>query len=215
MSKKETFLLVSLEEEKAKKLAQVISNPSCRKILDFLAVKSGTETSISSELKLPLSTVHYNLQHLLNSGLVDADRFHYSSKGKEVLHYSLANKYVIIAPKAASESFIEKLKSLVPAFIIVGALGLIASLFSRLNSSAGSFGAQEVMTKSMAEAAPAVDAARGVMLQEAAVATGPALTQTSQACFYTFPMWLWFIVGAVLMMIVYFLVEWARKKMRR
>lgn len=210
MPKKETFLLVSLEEEKAKKLAQVISNPSCRKILDFLAVKSGTETSISSELKLPLSTVHYNLQHLLNSGLVDADRFHYSSKGKEVLHYSLANKYVIIAPKAASDSFIEKLKSLVPAFIIVGALGLIASMFSRTYT-AGTFGAQELMTKSM-EAAPAADAARGVMLQETAVASTQTIAQTSQAML---PMWFWFILGAVLMIIVYLLIEWARKRLKK
>jgi len=37
MPKKKTFLLVSLNEAKAKKLAQVISNATCRKIMDELA----------------------------------------------------------------------------------------------------------------------------------------------------------------------------------
>ena len=40
---KEKFLLVSLKEDKAKQLAQVISNESCRKILDYLADKENFE----------------------------------------------------------------------------------------------------------------------------------------------------------------------------
>ena len=54
---------------------------------------------LAKAMNLPLSTVHYNLQLLLKAGLVSADNYHYSEKGKEVLHYKLSNKYVIIAPK--------------------------------------------------------------------------------------------------------------------
>jgi len=62
----ESFMLVSLKESKAKKLAEVIGNDTCRKILDFLASKkSATETEISKDLNIPISTVHYNLKHLL------------------------------------------------------------------------------------------------------------------------------------------------------
>ena len=72
----ESFLLVSLEEEKSKKLAQVLSNDTSRKILDLLSKKDLlTETDISKELSLPLSTVHYNLSHLVTSGLVSDENF--------------------------------------------------------------------------------------------------------------------------------------------
>jgi DNA-binding transcriptional ArsR family regulator len=128
----ENFLLVSLKEDKAKKLAQVISNDTSRLILDHLAKKKdSTESDIAKDLKLPLSTVHYNLQHLVEAKLVQADEYHYSAKGKEVLHYSLTNKFVIIAPREASETFVEKLKKLIPVAAIVLAAAGIIQLLSR------------------------------------------------------------------------------------
>ena len=51
---KQSFLLVSLQEDKAKKLAQVVSNESCRKILDYLAEKESTETELAKNLQLPI-----------------------------------------------------------------------------------------------------------------------------------------------------------------
>ena len=114
----ESFLLVNLKEDKAKKLAQVLSNESCRKILDFLTHnKSATETEISEKLNIPLSTVHYNLKHLSKTGLVTTDEFHYSKKGREVIHYSLANKYIVIAPKE-DKNFMDKLKKFIPLSLI-------------------------------------------------------------------------------------------------
>ncbi len=98
---KQSFLLVSLKEDKAKELAQVISNESCRKILDFLAERQeATETEIAQKMVIPISTVHYNLQQLMKAGIITVDEFHYSEKGREVNHYKLANKYIIIAPKS-------------------------------------------------------------------------------------------------------------------
>ena len=91
---KEKFVLVSLKEEKAKELAQIIANESCRKILDYLAEKEATESELAEKLNLPISTVHYNLQHLIEGSLVTVEEFHYSEKGKEVNHYKLANKYI-------------------------------------------------------------------------------------------------------------------------
>jgi DNA-binding transcriptional ArsR family regulator len=120
----ESFMLVSLKEEKAKKLARIISNETCRKILDYLAArKEATETQISQDLKLPPSTVNYNLQHLYENKLVEVDEFHYSPKGKEVNHYKLANKLIIIAPKEAPKRLMEQLKNLLP----VGVITLAAS----------------------------------------------------------------------------------------
>jgi len=129
---KEKFLLVSLQEDKAKKLAQVITNDSCRKILDYLAEKDATESELAEKLVIPISTVHYNLKQLVDGGLVVSEEFHYSEKGKEVNHYRLANKYIIIAPKTVY-GIKEKLRSILPVVLIVGAGAAFIQFFvSRL-----------------------------------------------------------------------------------
>ncbi|MBN2142429.1 winged helix-turn-helix transcriptional regulator [Candidatus Woesearchaeota archaeon] len=163
--KKDPFLLVSLEESESKALAQVMSNDTARKILDFLSKEedSATETELSKRLKVPLSTVHYNLQALLKANLVQTEEFHYSEKGKEVLHYSLANKLIIIAPKKANvESFKDKLKGLLPiALVSLGVAGIIHIVekfnlgFFRVSSKLASFGyADSAAGKLAPEAAP-------------------------------------------------------------
>lgn len=123
---KEPFMLVSLKEDKAKKLAQVMSNPTCIRILDYLANKEGTESEIAKDLKIPLSTVHYNLQQLAEAKLVVVEEFHYSKKGREVNHYKLANKYIIIAPQEEDESFVERLRQFLPVAILT--IGVAATL---------------------------------------------------------------------------------------
>ena len=71
----EKFILVSLEDEKAKKLANIISNDTCRKILDYLGDKDSSESDIAAALSLPLSTGHYNIQNLHEHGLVEIKDF--------------------------------------------------------------------------------------------------------------------------------------------
>ena len=120
-----TFLLVSLEEEKSKALAQVLSNDTARKILDYLSKHDlSTETEVAKGLKLALSTVHYNLQHLVKADLVSDEHFTYSEKGKQIVHYSLSNKYVIIAPKK-SEKLFEKLKEFLPVVLLITGVSLL------------------------------------------------------------------------------------------
>lgn len=140
MADDESFLLINLKEDKAKELAQVIGSDSCRRILDYLTTKKkATESDIAKDLKQPLSTVHYNLQNLYKAGLVVAEEYHYSEKGKEVNHYSLAKRIIIIAPEEKS-GFMDKLKKVLPLtiFAVVGA-GLIQvySWLSRSNFSSG------------------------------------------------------------------------------
>lgn len=194
---KEKFVLVSLKESKAKELAQVISNESCRKILDYLAEKEATETELAKKLELPISTVHYNLKHLVGAGLVEAEEFHYSEKGKEVNHYRLANKYVIIAPKSTF-GLKEKLKSILPVGLItVAAAGLIHLFTGR----AGTFGAASLQ-KAVMTAGPE---AERVLADEAIVETAPIVSSEPNIA-------LWFLIGALSALIVYTIIEYIRKK---
>ena len=107
------FLLLSLEDSQAKKVANIVSNDSCRKILDYLSEREATESELAAKLNIPISTVHYNLQQLMDAKLIESEEFHYSPKGREVNHYKLANKYIIITPKKVT-GITQKLKSILP-----------------------------------------------------------------------------------------------------
>ena len=48
----EKFLLLNLEDNKSKELAQVMSSDTARKILNFLANKPLSETEIAEKLSL-------------------------------------------------------------------------------------------------------------------------------------------------------------------
>lgn len=178
----DNYLLISLKDEKSKKLAQVISNDTSRKILEFLTKKDATETEIGEGLGIPLSTVHYNMQALVRSGLVKVDEFHYSEKGKEVNHYSLANKVIIIAP-AGEDRWRQALRSFIP----IGMFGLAATfgvflwekMFSRNIVGTFSTGATKAAAPLVAERVVVADEAAGaVMADEAIKGTGTASADT-------------------------------------
>jgi len=156
-------MLVSLKEEKAKKLAQVISNPTCTKILDHIAKKgSDTESEIAKTLKIPLSTVHYNLKQLVGAKLVLAEEYTYSKKGREILHYKLANKYIIIAPEEEKEDFMEKLKHFLPITLITLGAAAILKLLGLLNGN-------ELQVLERSESAASLPAARSILADASVV----------------------------------------------
>ncbi len=194
------FLMLSLEEKETKKIANVISNESCRKILDCLATKEATATELSETLSIPLSTITYNIQQLVETGLVSADEFHYSKKGKEVLHYKLANKYIIITPKAVT-GIRDKLRKILPvAAISAGAAGIVQLAYEY--ASLGGYG-REAPVAMMYGAAPASmmkSADTSIMMaQESLTAQAPIVPIDS----FPFDIALWFFLGALCGIIVY------------
>jgi DNA-binding transcriptional ArsR family regulator len=191
-----SFLLVSLEEEKAKKLAQVLSNDTARKILDVLSKKEyATETELSKKLKFPLSTIHYNMQHLVKADLVKDETYSYSKKGKEVIHYSLSNKYVIIAPKK-TDKLKQKLKEFLPVLLItVVASVVIKYLWKPL------------------EKAPVLAA---MDIAEEAVRAAPVVEKAPIQVIIPQDIAFWFLVGAIASLIVFFIwTEFILKKLKR
>ncbi|MBW2984863.1 helix-turn-helix domain-containing protein [Candidatus Woesearchaeota archaeon] len=204
---KEKFLLVSLKESKAKKLAQVISNETCRKILDYLAEKEATETELGKKLNIPISTVHYNLQCLMDGGLVTVEEFHYSEKGKEVNHYKLANKYIIIAPKSVY-GIKEKLKSVLPVALLTAATAGIIQFVQKQKVGAFAGARQAVM-----EAAPTLDAAP--LIEKAAEEAAPVAAEAAREAVVPTAapnIALWFLIGAVSAIIIYMIIDYIRSK---
>lgn len=199
---KDKFLLVSLEEDKAKKLAQVLSSDTSRKILDHLAERSATETELSHALNLPISTVHYNLQQLIASNLVISEEFTYSAKGREVNHYKLANKYIIIAPKGSAWK--ESLKRLIPGVLVaaIGA-GLVQFFTNRF------YGVQQFTSVAVEKAADqSVVAAAAPMAVETGAKAADVLIQVSTPP----PLGLMFFLGAMAVVITLSLREYFKSK---
>lgn len=152
----EKFIMVSLEDEKAKEIANVISNDTSRKILGFLSDKDAAENDIARELKLPASTVHYNIQHLLKQNLIEVKDFYWSEKGNKVNVYTVAKKLIVISPK--SMKIKTKLKNILPVALLAlaasGAIHLYQKSFTKI---ADLGGAEKMMAAQEAvEAAPRV-----------------------------------------------------------
>ncbi|SRR3989344_1169168 len=203
------LLLISLQEGQAKKIAQVISNDTCRKLLDTLADKEETETELAQKLGIPLSTVHYNLQQLMEAGLVISETFHYSVKGKEVAHYKLANKYIIIAPQS-TWGIREKLKSILP----VAAFGVaVAAIIQFVQTRIPLQSASQIL----AEAAPQAGAEAAPMLKTtAADAAGESLAMAAQVAPQpSEPLYaMWFLIGVVITLVLYLAIDYIRSRPR-
>jgi predicted transcriptional regulator len=128
----EKFVLVSLEEKKAKKIAETISNNTCRKILSYLSErKDASSSQISKDLNIPISTVNYNLKSLIQSNLVETKEFKYSPKGREMDLYKIAKKFIVISP-GDYKGIKEKLKTIIPVVLISGVGAILVRYFSKL-----------------------------------------------------------------------------------
>jgi len=202
------FLLISLDEKKSKKIAEAINNDTGRKILDQLSKKESTESDLAKELNIPISTIHYNLKQLMEANLVIVDEFHYSQKGKEINHYKLANKYIIIAPKQADNKFMEALQKILPLTIITAVVGGILTAFRFISSGATS----NTFAKSAIDtAAPRLMAASAPTASETAGAIAPQVANISRP-FMQSQMITWFFIGALSIIVIYFLYEMVKKR---
>ena len=94
----EKLLILPLGEE-SKKLTQVISNDTARKIIELLADAPLSASDIAERLQTPLTTIVYNLENLEGVGLIKVEKIKYSEKGREVKIYSPVRKLIVVVPE--------------------------------------------------------------------------------------------------------------------
>ena len=68
------FETISVDDEKAKELAQILINEKSLAILRLLQEKTLSLSEIARELDLPLSTVSYHIDKMIKVGLVEVVR---------------------------------------------------------------------------------------------------------------------------------------------
>ncbi len=181
--KEETFIMVSLKDEKSKQLATAISNDTCRKILDYLANKEASESELSKKLNIPISTVSYNIKLLLDNGIIQSKEFVWSEKGKKIDIYTLAKKLIIIAPKEIT-GLSDQLKTLFPVALI----------------SAISTGIIYYLNKP-------IQVSDFVMAKSEIASSAPVIKPIIQSNLY-----LYFLFGAIIAILSYFIINLIRRK---
>ena len=232
------FILVNLEDTKSKELAQIISSDTARKILNILSDKPYSETDIAQKLNIPLTTVHYNIQHLLKAEVIEIKDFLWSEKGKKIQLYQLSNKLIIIAPKTTSTSFMEKLREIIPvalvglltsagiyAYQITNKLGLskMQSTGTELLSDTTIDTTQKaVVTSNLgSEAASSfndISHTSPEAFQSFNEATSPTLTNTTITpdVIVNEPNYaLWFLLGVISVIVIYLVIQFIRSRRKK
>jgi len=202
----EPFVMLSLKGDKAKKLAHALTNKSADKILTYLAnKKSATESQVAKALKLPVSTVNYTMKVLVEAKLVVAEEYHYSTKGREVNHYKLAKKYIIIAPDD-DENFFQRIKKYVPAFgITIGVAGIIR--FFQALTTPVTVTDNALRTTPLAVGSQAMDAAADAITTEGVTKTTEVIQATPLVQTLFADWFLYFLLGALAFFLLIMLFE--------
>ena len=202
---------MDLNETKTKKVAETITSDTSRKILNYLTEKEDSEANIAKGVGKPISTVHYHLQKLQEAGLVIVEEFHYSKKGREINHYKLANKYIIIAPKKVA-GLKEKLRGILPVGLVLLGISAVIKFVQRTSGVALEKG-EEVIAAApmMAESADVgVRALENEMMMDAAPSAAQAMVEEMPVVVSQPDIALWFFLGGVSVIVLYVLWQWFR-----
>lgn len=210
-------LMIDLDDPRVGKIADVINSSSCKKILNLLTDKELSASEISQELGMALNTVGYNLEKLVDAGLVEkSNKFFWSVKGKRVYRYRISNKNIIISPKARMKGFVSAiLVSLVAAFGLKALQNWNGGFFEGKSlkyvsdSSSTSLGEGMIYVASESARNLAVESSNSVISN--VNRDSGFFVKFLEFMFSSSSLWIWFLIGAFVTIIV-FLVSNIRRK---
>ena len=189
MKEKNNFLLISLDDEKSKPLAEVLLSKICKEIINLLAQNELSEKDISERLNSPINTIEYNLKKLLKAELIEkSSNFFWSVKGKKIPTYKLSNKTIIISPKKSNLN--SKIKSLLPVAILVGV---------------GTF-----LIKNLTKIKP-IEFQDSNLLKTTIESSGAeSFVQNANIFWTSVPAWFWFLSGAIIVCAIFYILNWRK-----
>lgn len=205
------YLLLSLEDERSKHLAEVLGNKTCKKIIDFLAEKSeASEKDIADGLGMPINTIEYNLKKLQKAEIAEKTKnFFWSKKGKKIPTYKLSNKSIVISPGSRLKT---KVKSILPVALIGTFASLLIGLYSKTKQKTIQTD-NEIIMQSKASAIPETFA------RESPNFAQNALKESTNQDYGTLgkllftqpdPIWIWFLIGVIFTLILFTAINWRK-----
>lgn len=189
----EKYLMLSLNDQQTSYVADVLQNKTCKKILAYLTEHDVTATELSNALSLPMNTIHYDLNKLMQAGFIQSKSSFWSVKGKKMPVYALSNKKIIISPRNSSAT-----KSFAVSLFLTGAAAVLIKLFIQPSFSSpveverAAFDALSEAGKSAIASAPS---SAGELAVGAYSSMAPAI-------------WLWFFLGGVFALMIYLIIRW-------
>ena len=103
----EKLLILQLSED-CKKISRLLSNETSIRILKLLNNKSMSAGDLANELQVRLNTLKYNLDSLLEVGLIRVRQIKWSRKVRKIKIYEAVEKVIILllGKKNPDNSFI-------------------------------------------------------------------------------------------------------------
>jgi DNA-binding transcriptional ArsR family regulator len=184
------YIAIDLNDSRSDKIAEVISNKTCKRILNLIAEGEMSESEIAGELELPINTVGYNIKNLASAGLIETTKnVLWSVKGKRVLKYKVSNKKIIISPKSM-------FKGILPGLLVLaGATYLVKMATTNIYIASES--------KTVELASSGVQASSGVAMD----AINVAHNLTVNGGVMSAPVWMWFAFGGLVAMLIYYILK--------
>ncbi|MFQ6050886.1 MAG: ArsR/SmtB family transcription factor [Candidatus Hydrothermarchaeota archaeon] len=127
----ERLVILPMTDDNAKKISQTLANVTSRKILELLCKEPLSLTEISEKLEIGLPTLHYNIERLLESGLIKVKDIKYSKKGREIKIYEPTNKFIIITPVGEEKTRIFLKQALFAIYFLLSA-SFVGYIFQKL-----------------------------------------------------------------------------------
>lgn len=179
MNKK--YLLLSLEDERTKTIAEILGNKTSSKIINLLSEREeASEKDISENLKIPMNTVEYNIKKMVGAGIIEETKnFFWSPKGRKIKMYRFSNKSIVISPK--SNKLNSQIKQIIPVALVSGLAAVAVKFY---------LSAQEATERAQEEAF-------------ALAANASAKAAESVSIINTGDYWLWFLAGAIFAIIIF------------
>lgn len=126
------ILILEPGDDRANKIAKAMASSTASDILGVLNNGEQTSSEIAQKLGIPITTVSYHIDNLLDAGMIRVAKTRWSKKGREVKVYDLSDKLVIMAsPKTDIRSLLLKYASLFSILIVATVLlGAFSPMYS-------------------------------------------------------------------------------------
>ncbi len=167
-------------DEKAQKIAKAIASRTAGEILQLLKDGGHASTQIAEALEIPITTVQYHLENLVDAGIITIVERRWSQKGREVKVYGLRDQMLIVVPHGGDlKGILLRYASLFAVVILASiVLALLGPSFAPVASPAF----QNVLPTALPRAPSESGGAADHVLKEAANQTpAPVATQVNQA----------------------------------
>ncbi|KYC45006.1 MAG: Helix-turn-helix domain protein [Candidatus Methanofastidiosum methylothiophilum] len=109
--------VISTDDEKAKMVAMELANDNGRRIIDAFFIEPQSAGDLAKKLDLPMPTVMFHIERLIEIGIIDVVDTKLSRKFKDIKYYGPKKTAILIVPSQKEETVKTLSHSLKTSFV--------------------------------------------------------------------------------------------------